>query len=97
MPIYAYGCQACGHSFDVMQKIADPVPTDCPQCHRPALKKQLTAPGFQLKGGGWYATDFKGKKTDTGTSGSAASNESESSSGTTKKAHGCGSGSCGCA
>lgn len=97
MPIYAYGCQACGHSFDVMQKIADPVLTDCPQCHRPALKKQLTAPGFQLKGGGWYATDFKGKKTDTGTSGSATSNESESSSGTTKKAHGCGSGSCGCA
>lgn len=95
MPIYAYGCQACGHSFDVMQKIADPVLTDCPECHRPALKKQLTAPGFQLKGGGWYATDFKGKKSDA--TGSASSSESESASGATKKAHGCGSGSCGCA
>ena len=92
MPIYAYGCQACGHSFDAMQKISEPVLTECPQCHRPELKKLLTAPGFQLKGGGWYATDFKGKKADTSTSGSAAKNESESSTDTTKKAHACGTG-----
>jgi putative FmdB family regulatory protein len=60
MPIYAYKCGACGHAKDVLQKMsADPL-TDCPACGAAAFSKQLTAPGFQLKGTGWYATDFKG-------------------------------------
>jgi putative FmdB family regulatory protein len=60
MPIYAYKCESCGFAKDVLQKISDPVLTDCPECAKPSFKKQLTAAGFQLKGTGWYATDFKG-------------------------------------
>ena len=59
MPIYAYKCESCGHAKDVLQKMSDPLLTDCPACGAPAFKKQLTAAGFQLKGSGWYATDFK--------------------------------------
>jgi len=59
MPIYAYKCSACEHRFDALQKIADAPLTVCPQCGAAALAKQLTAAGFQLKGSGWYATDFK--------------------------------------
>ncbi len=60
MPIYAYKCDACGHTFDALQKMSDAPLTECPHCGKPALHKQLTAAGFQLKGSGWYATDFKG-------------------------------------
>ena len=60
MPIYAYRCAACGHSRDVLQKISDPVLTTCPACGADQFQKQVTAAGFQLKGSGWYATDFKG-------------------------------------
>ena len=60
MPIYAYKCEACGLAKDVLQKMSDPLLTDCPACAAPAFKKQLTAAGFQLKGSGWYVTDFKG-------------------------------------
>jgi putative FmdB family regulatory protein len=60
MPIYAYRCEACGHAKDVLQKISDPLLSTCPACGAEAFKKQLTAAGFQLKGSGWYATDFKG-------------------------------------
>jgi putative FmdB family regulatory protein len=60
MPIYAYKCDACGHAKDVLQKMSDAPLTDCPSCGAPKFNKQLTAPGFQLKGTGWYATDFKG-------------------------------------
>lgn len=60
MPIYAYKCDACGHAKDVLQKMSDAALTDCPACGAPQFNKQLTAPGFQLKGTGWYATDFKG-------------------------------------
>jgi putative FmdB family regulatory protein len=60
MPIYAYKCDACGHAKDVLQKMSDDALTDCPVCGAPKFNKQLTAPGFQLKGTGWYATDFKG-------------------------------------
>jgi len=60
MPIYAYKCSACGHAKDVLQKISDDPLTQCPACHAEAFTKQLTAAGFQLKGSGWYATDFKG-------------------------------------
>jgi putative FmdB family regulatory protein len=60
MPIYAYKCESCGAAKDVLQKISDPVLTDCPACGKATFKKQLTAAGFQLKGSGWYETDFKG-------------------------------------
>jgi len=60
MPIYAYKCGSCGHAKDVLQKISDVPLTDCPACGKPTFSKQLTAAGFQLKGSGWYATDFKG-------------------------------------
>ncbi|MFN7571920.1 MAG: FmdB family zinc ribbon protein [Betaproteobacteria bacterium] len=60
MPIYAYKCDDCGTELEKLQKISDPPLTDCPGCGAPSLAKQLTAAGFQLKGSGWYATDFKG-------------------------------------
>ncbi|MCX7243585.1 MAG: zinc ribbon domain-containing protein [Polaromonas sp.] len=60
MPIYAYKCESCGHTKDVLQKMSDAPLSDCPQCNAPAFKKQVTAAGFQLKGSGWYATDFRG-------------------------------------
>ncbi len=59
MPIYAYKCDACGHQQDVLQKLSDPLLTTCPACGKDAFAKQLTAAGFQLKGSGWYATDFR--------------------------------------
>lgn len=59
MPIYAYRCEQCGHVQDVMQKLADAPLTVCPACGADAFRKQLTAPAFQLKGSGWYVTDFR--------------------------------------
>jgi putative FmdB family regulatory protein len=60
MPIYAYRCDACGFAKDVLQKISDAQLTVCPSCEKASFKKQLTAAGFQLKGTGWYVTDFRG-------------------------------------
>ena len=59
MPIYAYKCSSCQHELDVLQKISDPPLTICPRCGAASFAKQLTAAGFQLKGSGWYVTDFK--------------------------------------
>lgn len=73
MPIYAYRCDACGHEKDHLQKLSDPVLSTCPECSQEAYQKQVTAAGFQLKGNGWYATDFKG-----GASSSAAPAKTES-------------------
>ena len=63
MPIYAYRCTSCGFEKDHLQKLNDPVLLTCPQCHQDSYRKQLTAAGFLLKGEGWYATDFKNRKT----------------------------------
>ena len=60
MPIYAYKCGACGHAKDVLQKMSDAPLTVCPACGAAAFSKQVTAAGFQLKGSGWYVTDFRG-------------------------------------
>jgi putative FmdB family regulatory protein len=60
MPIYAYKCASCGLAKDVLRKISDPALTDCPACGKATFEKQITAAGFQLKGSGWYQTDFKG-------------------------------------
>ena len=75
MPIYAYKCGSCGHAKDVLQKISDAPLTVCPACEAEAFSKQLTAPGFQLKGSGWYATDFKnsGSKPTASTSSTSES------------------------
>ena len=60
MPIYAYKCESCGFAKDVLQKMSDATLDVCPACSQSTFKKQVTAAGFQLKGSGWYATDFKG-------------------------------------
>ncbi|MBK1687667.1 FmdB family zinc ribbon protein [Rubrivivax gelatinosus] len=73
MPIYAYRCAACGHARDVLQKISDPLLTVCPACGAEAFQKQVTAAGFQLKGSGWYVTDFRG-----GDAGKTAATKTES-------------------
>ena len=68
MPIYAYKCSECGHDLEAIQKMSDKLLTDCPNCGKPGLVKQVTAAGVQLKGSGWYVTDFRdggtGKKKD---------------------------------
>jgi putative FmdB family regulatory protein len=66
MPIYAYRCDSCGHTADVLQKISAPALTECPACGASTYSKQLTAAAFQLKGSGWYVTDFRdnGKKAE---------------------------------
>jgi putative FmdB family regulatory protein len=68
MPIYEYVCNSCGHELEKLQKLSDGPLTDCPECGKPSLARKLSAPGFRLKGGGWYETDFKssGKKNVAG-------------------------------
>ena len=60
MPIYAYKCSSCGFAKDVLQKMSDTPLSVCPECGASAFEKQVTAAGFQLKGSGWYVTDFRG-------------------------------------
>lgn len=59
MPIYAFACNSCGHSFERLQKLSDPDPVVCPACAQQSVRRQLTAPQFRLAGSGWYETDFK--------------------------------------
>lgn len=98
MPIYEYSCGACGHALEAMQKMNDPALTDCPACGKPALKKQISAAGFVLKGGGWYATDFrdKGKKKDDTQKDDAKKDSKDAAAGDAPApaAAGCGSGAC---
>jgi putative FmdB family regulatory protein len=93
MPFYEYRCEACGHELEALQKMRDAPLADCPECGAASLTKLISAAGFQLKGGGWYETDFKNKnaakkadsdtsKGDSDTSGSAATHAA------------CGSGAC---
>ena len=92
MPIYEYRCDACGHEMEVMQKMSDEPLTECPECHKPALKKLVSAAGFRLSGSGWYETDFKsGAKKNVADSGKSDDSGSSSSGGC------CGGGGCGCA
>ncbi|MBC3861138.1 zinc ribbon domain-containing protein [Undibacterium jejuense] len=72
MPIYAYRCEECGFAKDVLQKISDDPLTECPSCGKSAFKKQVTAAGFQLKGSGWYVTDFRGGSGSAATTGTPA-------------------------
>ena len=104
MPIYAYKCASCGHAKDVLQKISDPALTECPACGQSTFGKQLTAAGFQLKGSGWYATDFRGGASGAGAasaaagaaaSGEAATSTASSSDSAAPAATACG-GACAC-
>ena len=87
MPIYEYRCSACGHQKDHLQKMSDAPLTTCPSCGAESYAKQVSAAGFQLKGNGWYATDFKGS--------SGASPKTESKGDTPPAPGPCG-GSCAC-
>ncbi|MFY8104465.1 MAG: FmdB family zinc ribbon protein [Ramlibacter sp.] len=108
MPIYAYKCGSCGHAKDVLQKISDAPLTACPVCGAQTFSKQVTAAGFQLKGSGWYATDFRGGSSTSAAGDSASSGaakpadsapatapSSSSSDAPTASAGGCGS-ACAC-
>src|SRR5690606_3170751 len=92
MPIYAYKCDSCGHAHDALQKMSDEPLRDCPACGASALVKQVTAAGFQLKGSGWYVTDFRNggsagtSAPATGPSTAAGGADSGSSAGSTASA-----------
>jgi putative FmdB family regulatory protein len=100
MPIYEYRCSSCGHQQEFLQKVSDAPLTTCTACGKPDFSKMLTAAGFQLKGSGWYATDFKSKpaaassdaKADSksDTKGDPPSEGSKSAA----SGHACGSGAC---
>jgi putative FmdB family regulatory protein len=78
MPIYEYRCGSCGFQKDHLQKLSDPVLTVCPECNAESYTKQLSAAGFQLKGSGWYATDFKGGSSKPEAKPASAATESTS-------------------
>ena len=80
MPIYAYKCGSCGFAKDVLQKLSDAPLSVCPECSAAAFTKQVTAAGFQLKGSGWYVTDFRGGSKDQAASGAVGGVESKASS-----------------
>ncbi|AIP22248.1 FmdB family transcriptional regulator [Burkholderia pseudomallei] len=75
MPIYAYRCEACGYAKDVLQKMSDAPLSQCPECGKDAFRKQVTAAGFQLKGSGWYVTDFRGGSSAPAAGGEKAGGE----------------------
>ncbi|MGS0741939.1 FmdB family zinc ribbon protein [Glaciimonas sp. GG7] len=83
MPIYAYRCDECGFAKDVLQKMSDAQLTVCPTCQKESFKKQVTAAGFQLKGTGWYVTDFRGGAATGGASKGASDEGSSSASAST--------------
>ena len=98
MPIYEYRCGSCGFQKEYLQKINDPVLTDCPGCGKSSFAKMLTAAGFQLKGSGWYATDFKGGGKPAAAPAAPAaepnSKAAEPDSKAAASAHSCGAGAC---
>jgi putative FmdB family regulatory protein len=93
MPIYEYRCSACGYQNDYLQKLSEPPLTDCPECGKGTFTKQVTAAGFQLKGTGWYATDFKnnGKGKSSGGKEAAKSGDSADSANSANSANSAGS------
>ena len=90
MPIYAYRCTTCGHAQDMLRKISDPPLSVCPTCGAATFVKQVTAAGFQLKGSGWYVTDFRGDKKSAKTSegDAAAASEGKAAEGGAAPANG---------
>lgn len=91
MPTYEYQCGACGHRMEAFQKMSEEPLKDCPECHKDQLEKLISASGFQLKGGGWYLTDYSSKNKKSGSDSSNKASpakektDSSSSSGTTDK------------
>jgi len=103
MPIYEYRCGECGHQQEFLQKVGDAPVTVCTQCGKPSFSKMVTAAGFQLKGSGWYATDFKGsgskpaaKATEAKTSEAPKSDAKPAESAKKASSGGCGGGGCSC-
>jgi putative FmdB family regulatory protein len=84
MPIYEYRCAACGHQEEFLQKISEPPLAECPVCHKTTFNKLLSAAGFQLKGNGWYATDFKNKSSKPAPNKAEAKPEAKKESATTE-------------
>ena len=93
MPIYAYRCDHCGVEKDVLQKLSDAPLTVCPDCGAEAFHKRLSAPAFQLKGSGWYATDFKGSGQKPAAKAEGAAGESKGDA-AKPAAPACGTGAC---
>ena len=85
MPIYEYECKQCGHQMEALQKMSDDPLTVCPACHKPELKKLISAAGFRLSGGGWYETDFKSGNKKNLTSNESSSKESSKPAGKSEK------------
>jgi putative FmdB family regulatory protein len=92
MPIYAYKCTTCGHAKDVLQKMSDPLLTVCPVCGEASFQKQLTAAGFQLKGSGWYVTDFRNGNTGAPASGKGEGQSEDKGEGKAAEGKGAGEG-----
>lgn len=88
MPIYEYRCGSCGFQKEYLQKVSDPLLTQCPECKQETFNKMVTAAGFQLKGTGWYVTDFRNN-------GAAPSNKSDAGESKSESAPTCASGACG--
>ena len=86
MPIYDYKCSKCEHEIEIIQKINDKPKEVCPKCNKKGLKKQISAPSFRLKGGGWYETDFKtGKKKNIASSDGTKNDKTKETSTTDSK------------
>ena len=100
MPIYEYRCGACGHQQEFLQRLSDAPLKDCPECGKPELSKLVSAAGFQLKGTGWYATDFKNKDTKPAAKEKKEKSSTETSGGDSAKGDApkseaaCGTGAC---
>jgi putative FmdB family regulatory protein len=96
MPIYEYRCSSCGHQQEFLQKLSDPPQTRCTQCGQDTFSKLVTAAGFQLKGSGWYATDFKGgaKPAANSEGGDSKPGGEKKSEGASSAAPACGTGAC---
>lgn len=85
MPIYEYGCEKCGHHLELLQKIGDPAPKRCPNCRKGKMQKLISRTSFQLKGSGWYASDYAKKPAASTDSKSESKTESKSESKTESK------------
>ncbi len=100
MPIYEYRCGSCGLEKEYLQRLSDPAITDCPSCGKPEMVKLVSAAGFQLKGTGWYVTDFKGggkrgsKDTKDAEKKDGGGDKSEASTASSDAAPACGAGAC---
>lgn len=98
MPIYEYRCESCGHQQEFLQKVGDAPLSVCTHCGKPTFSKMLSAAGFQLKGSGWYATDFKNSGAKAAPKGSEApkADSKPATEGDKKASGGCGGGGCAC-